>query len=222
MSSVYPILPSRPVQPHIHTSCNQCGSQLEFPVPLPLPRPSTLLQVRCFQCQNVISHAFYPAQVRNPLPGGVSPSGEAANANGHQPNTTQSTAARKGRKIGTQERPLETGYYDILGVPVTATTDDIKKAYRELFPPSHSSHSQLTPVSPQGVSQSSTTQTRIPTIHMQKSVSKRSQSRTKHSATLHSVPNTTNSGPKRARQREATSIPRRFSVQYLVGRDSHR
>jgi hypothetical protein len=37
---------------------------------------------------------------------------------------------RKRKKIGTQERPLETGYYDLLGVPVDATTDDIRKAYR--------------------------------------------------------------------------------------------
>ena len=132
MSSSYPILPSRPLQPHIHTTCSQCGSQLEFPVPVPLPRPSTLLHIRCFQCQSVISHAFYPTQVpvfaASNSPSGGSGS-DSVNANGRKTNATQS--ARKGRKIGTQERPLETGYYDILGIPVTATTDDVKKAYRE-------------------------------------------------------------------------------------------
>lgn len=48
------------------------------------------------------------------------------------PNAFGAQQRRKGRKIGMQERPLETGYYDILDVPATASTDNIKKAYRSL------------------------------------------------------------------------------------------
>lgn len=117
MSSTYPIIASRAVNPHISSSCSQCHSQVEFPVPSPVPRPATMLQIRCYKCQSIISHTFYP----NQIPGGSGASGGSGNVADEQPRSSQSQPARKGRKIGTQDRPLETGYYDTLGIPVTAT-----------------------------------------------------------------------------------------------------
>lgn len=137
--TAYPVFSSRIYSPHIRSQCGTCNASLEFPVPSPTPPSGTLLRIRCVQCQGVYQHGFYPVQ----LPPGVSGSFAPQTPNGSH---STHAAARKSRKIGTQEKPLETGYYDLLGIGIDATTEDVKKAYRtySLLIPCPSPHPRLT------------------------------------------------------------------------------
>lgn len=41
-----------------------------------------------------------------------------------------STTTNKMSRLGTDENPLETGYYDLLDIPINADAAQIKKSYR--------------------------------------------------------------------------------------------
>ena len=118
------VVPSRRKERYLSATCPyvDCRVAIEYQPPTTeavgaLPSTVTTFSVTCVACN------------RNFDPPGASKMLREVRAQIHTGGKVSSSAKRR---IGTDENPLDMTFYDVLGVPANATSDQIKKAYRKL------------------------------------------------------------------------------------------
>ncbi|KAJ1910749.1 hypothetical protein IWQ60_010491 [Tieghemiomyces parasiticus] len=124
------------------TLCPSCNGFVEFELPPFTQAPQdTVVSIRCFHCQYVfdVDMNLVPTWSNAHLAGAATgtappppPRHASAATSTSGPTPPGGAAASGGRRFGTDEAPLETEYYDLLDVPVTASANEIKKQYYKL------------------------------------------------------------------------------------------
>ncbi|WFD25125.1 hypothetical protein MNAN1_000088 [Malassezia nana] len=117
------IVPSRKKEPYLSASCPyvDCRTSIEYQLPTleavqKVPSTVTTFSVTCVACGRNFDPPGAPKLLREVRAQGTHEKGDVENK----------------RRIGTDEHPLDMSFYDMLGIPASATPAEIKKAYRKL------------------------------------------------------------------------------------------
>ncbi|BEJ15054.1 hypothetical protein CspHIS471_0408210 [Cutaneotrichosporon sp. HIS471] len=104
------IVDARPRGNYVPVDCPECASPQEYQIP---PTYIGTLRVRCSACKAMFAHDA------------------GRRSNNASPNPPPKASKRRGG-IGTDANPIDMAYYDVLGLEASATSEQIKKAYRRL------------------------------------------------------------------------------------------
>ncbi|KAF9155988.1 hypothetical protein DFQ26_009514 [Actinomortierella ambigua] len=127
------IIQSRKPQ-YLTAECISCNTPVEFLLP---KETGEMTYIECYQCKQVLSIDIQIPRAKSPTPTTSSSAGTASSTGAKRESVNGTSKPTRRPGTGSDENPLETELYDVLGVKPTATESEIKKAYRALALQNH-------------------------------------------------------------------------------------